>query len=378
MARHLTVLQPTPFCNINCSYCHLPHRNVGYVMSYDTLRAAFRFVLRGNLNFSEYTFLWHAGEPTTAGIEFYQKATSILNEEVLPGQRVKQTMQTNGTLINEKWIKFFKTANFQVGVSIDGPQFISDRHRIQRNGVGTYQQAIRGLRMLLAANVPTSVISVLTPAAMDYAEDFFEWCVEEGIRYIAFNPEETEGINKSKLYEDGMDLRYARFLLDFLSRSLTSDHQIEVREFSSLRDGILGYSSGDRVNNHQVEPWAIVNIDCHGNVSSFSPELIGHKNVEFEDFIFGNVNNSDLSTCREAENFKRLHSAILDGIRKCASTCQYFSFCGGGAPSNKYFERGSFAVGETLGCRFGQQIPLEVALILLGSDKFRKAAPPRG
>ncbi len=26
------VVQPTPFCNINCSYCYLPHRDVKAVM----------------------------------------------------------------------------------------------------------------------------------------------------------------------------------------------------------------------------------------------------------------------------------------------------------------------------------------------------------
>jgi uncharacterized protein len=34
---HLLVVQPTPFCNINCSYCYLASRSTRATMSEETL-----------------------------------------------------------------------------------------------------------------------------------------------------------------------------------------------------------------------------------------------------------------------------------------------------------------------------------------------------
>jgi uncharacterized protein len=363
--RHLSVIQPTPFCNLDCSYCHLPHRSLRGRMSLDILRSAFRFVLRGGLDFSEYIILWHAGEPTTVGVDFYKAASSVLKDEVLPGQRVVQSMQTNGTLISDQWVDFFRSENVHVGVSIDGPRFLNDLHRVRRNSTGTYEESIMGLRMLLAGGVSTSIITVLTLDSMNYPNEIYDWCVGENITSIAFNPEETEGVNTSSLREPGSDSKYAAFLFRFLERSVADGFRIKVREFEGCRNLILGYAADRSTFNQQVEPWAIINIDYEGNVSSFSPELLGHVDANFSNFVFGNVRDADIETCRRSMGFEKLANAIEKGVRQCSDSCQYFRFCGGGAPSNKYFEHGSFEVGETLGCRFGQQIPLEVTLRLL-------------
>jgi uncharacterized protein len=219
--------------------------------------------------------------------------------------------------------------------------------------------------MLLAGSVPTSVIAVLTLDSMNHPDEIYDWCLEEGITSIAFNPEETEGVNTSSLREPGAESKYAAFLFRFLERSLTDSFRVKVREFIGCRNRILGYASNRLTFNHQVEPWAIINIDYEGNISSFSPELLGHRDENFGDFVFGNVNDADLETCRQSTSFKKLATAIARGVSECSASCQYFHFCGGGAPSNKYFEEGRFDIGETLGCRFGQQIPLEVTLRFL-------------
>ena len=44
----------------------------------------------------------------------------------------------------------------------------------------------------------------------------------------------------------------------------------------------------------------MLNIDCHGNVSSFSPELLGYKNRAYNDFIIGNVLSDSLEEMRRS------------------------------------------------------------------------------
>ncbi|HEY7091304.1 MAG TPA: hypothetical protein VH518_24625, partial [Tepidisphaeraceae bacterium] len=59
----LLVLQPTPFCNINCTYCYLPERQSTRRMSRQTLEATFRWIFASGLARQPFTLLWHAGEP---------------------------------------------------------------------------------------------------------------------------------------------------------------------------------------------------------------------------------------------------------------------------------------------------------------------------
>jgi uncharacterized protein len=58
----LLVLQPTPFCNINCSYCYLPDRQDTSRMSLPTLGRTFEWAFSSGLVRQPFTLLWHAGE----------------------------------------------------------------------------------------------------------------------------------------------------------------------------------------------------------------------------------------------------------------------------------------------------------------------------
>lgn len=50
------------------------------------------------------------------------------------------------------------------------------------------------------------------------------------------------------------------------------------------------------------------------------------------------------------------------GIKSCAKSCQYFNVCGGGSPSNKYFETGSFESTETDFCYLTQQVMTDLLI----------------
>src|SRR5262245_61264743 len=69
----LLVLQPTPFCNINCSYCYLPDRQSTRRMSPDTLEQTFRWVFASGLAREPFTLLWHAGEPLALPVAWYEQ-----------------------------------------------------------------------------------------------------------------------------------------------------------------------------------------------------------------------------------------------------------------------------------------------------------------
>ena len=134
----MVIIQPTPFCNINCSYCYLPDRSNKHVLSQATVTRLFTELFASGWTNPELTILWHAGEPLAVPISFYREAFATI-ERLRPkdGPRpvvVKHSFQTNGMLITDAWCDLFKEWNVGIGVSIDGPRELHDFHRKTRSG----------------------------------------------------------------------------------------------------------------------------------------------------------------------------------------------------------------------------------------------------
>ena len=68
------------------------------------------------------TFAWQGGEPTLMGLDFFKRAVELQQRLARPGTRIHNTLQTNGTRLDDDWGAFLAEHNFLVGLSIDGPQ----------------------------------------------------------------------------------------------------------------------------------------------------------------------------------------------------------------------------------------------------------------
>src|SRR5215831_4729178 len=201
----LLVLQPTPFCNINCSYCYLPDRQSTKKMSSATLRQSLDWVFASGLVREPFSLLWHAGEPLVMPVDFYEEAVALLGRANKSGVRVDHSFQTNATLIDARWCDFFLRNDVHVGVSVDGPAFLHDRCRRTRQGAGTLDRVLRGIRLLNEHQVPLFALTVLTAEALAYPDELFDFYRTNGINSVGFNVEEIEGPNiSSSLVGPGM------------------------------------------------------------------------------------------------------------------------------------------------------------------------------
>jgi uncharacterized protein len=59
---------------------------------------------------------------------------------------------------------------------------------------------------------------------------------------------------------------------------------------------------------------------------------------------------------------RRLTDEIRQGVSACRDECEYFRYCGGGWPSNKFGEHGRFDVTETAMCSFIVKALLDAVL----------------
>ena len=366
----VVVVQPTPFCNISCSYCYLPGRDVKSVMSQSTVRELFGKVFASGWAASELTVIWHAGEPLVVPPSFYREAFETIAALCPQPVRVRHSIQTNGMLISPEWCELFRAWGVGVGVSIDGPRHFNDAHRLSRSGRSTFERALAGIHTLQREKVPFHVISVLTTRSLQAPQEMLDFYLAEGIEDVCFNVEESEGSHVSGLFAGSNAQGLFR---GFLERFWTLARQDGRIRFIREIDGMLPrvFRPGDEeLKNIQVEPFGMLNVDCHGNVSSFSPELLGLKNADYGDFLIGNIHTDSLEQMRRSEVMQAMSRDISAGVAACRRECEYFSTCGGGAPVNKLAENGSFASARTSFCTLTQMVPTD--LILAAFDQVER------
>lgn len=358
----LLIIQSTPFCNINCRYCYLPDRNSHHLATEEVLEATFRTVFSSGKIGPRITVVWHAGEPLVAPISFYERALEIAEENKPAGTEIKHCIQTNGMLIDEAWCAFFARSGISVGVSIDGPKVFHDANRLTRAGAGTFDTVMRAIRLLQDHGIGFNVISVIGKDALYFPDELFAFYEETGITNVALNIEEIEGANvRTSLDGPDTDRLFRQFIRRIFELYLKSDVVTSLREYD---DVVMRAVAGTTktFSNTQSTPFSIITVDHAGNFCTFSPELLGMKDDRYGDFVIGNFLRDDLDTAANCEKFNRLKAEIDAGIDACRQSCEYFEMCGGGAPSNKLYENGSFATSETMYCRLTKKAVTDEAL----------------
>ncbi len=353
---HLIVLQQSPFCNIDCRYCYLPDRANKLQMSPQVLELAFKKTLGSPVLEGALRYLWHAGEPLAAGKGFFREAFSIFDR--LNGvykRECSHSVQTNGTLIDDEWIDLFIQHGMSIGVSLDGPEFLHDQNRVMRGGRGTHARIMQSVGLLQSRGLEFGVIMVLTARALDHADEIFWFFVTHKIRNVAFNIDEIEGSNRVSSYEvAGTREKYRRFIRRFLCLLAENPNSLKVREIRSMLPLIVQQTSKAaplREGNDTNTPLKILTINYKGEFSTFCPELSAQRDADYGAFAMGDLAHHEIEDIYRNEVFQKVHAGIVRGKAQCRATCDYWEFCLGGNPSNKFSESGSFESSETLHCR---------------------------
>ena len=371
----MVVLQPTGFCNIACTYCYLPDRDTRHVMAQSTVRRIFEEVFCSGWASPEMIVLWHAGEPMAAPINFYREAFSTIAALCPPTVRLKHSFQTNATLVTDDWCRLLLEWNVGVGVSVDGPREVHDSKRRTRGGRGTFDKTMAGIRCLQRNGVPFHVLTVLGQSGLSDPDGMVSFYESADISKVCFNVEETEGSYVSELFytpREELRRQFAIFLRRFWHRAREGGKISFVREIDQLMPRLFR-PEGIEPRNIQAEPLAMLNVDSHGNVSTFSPELLGLQDEAYGDYILGNITLNSLNDIYVAALSSSLYRDIRAGVEACASTCGYYSVCGGGSPVNKLFECGSFRATQTSFCTLTQMVPTD--LLLEAYDRLEHAWP---
>lgn len=154
-----------PKCNLDCDYCFYLHKkdllstNNNWRMSDEVLDEFIRQYI-SEQTCHEVIFSWQGGEPTLLGLEFFNKVIK-LEKKYANGKQIENDLQTNGVLLNDEWCRFLKKNNFLVGLSIDGPEELHDKHRRDKGGRPTFQKVFKAAKLLHKHEVPFNALITL-------------------------------------------------------------------------------------------------------------------------------------------------------------------------------------------------------------------------
>lgn len=173
------IIKVSERCNIACTYCYFffggdeSYRSRPARISGDVVEDIVRFVRHGSrdLGLKHIVLTFHGGEPMMMPPDKFRSLCQRLSDSVTPPTRLHMQMQTNGMLVNDRWIDLLEEFHIGVGVSIDGPQEVHDRQRIDHRGQGTHARVVAGIGMLREARRRGRIPYVGGIAVIDPTQD---------------------------------------------------------------------------------------------------------------------------------------------------------------------------------------------------------------
>lgn len=285
-------------------------------------------VIRDMFSFSDApTFVWHGGEPTLAGLEFFVGVTNI-QKFYAKGRPYYNSLQTNGTLINEEWTHFLKKENFMVGISLDGPEDIHDHYRKDHNGNGTFRKVFDKAAMLLEHKVAVNILTTVNSHSVKYPEKLYKFFVKNGFYFMQFIPVvEQDSLNPEIAAPYSVDAgEYGIFLnrlfnlwiKDFDTKRLKQ--KTAIRFFDTLIQKYVGMTPDHCIFQKECVSYLVV---------EHNGDIFPCDYLVSQDSCIGNIYKTSICNAFNSDAHINFGKQKADLGVKC-QCCQWLDLCYGG------------------------------------------------
>lgn len=328
---------------MKCSYCfyadvadHRDIKNHG-IMSLDTMHILIHKTLDHFKEEVTITYAFQGGEPTLAGISYFQEFIEEVNRYKKEYHHIQYVLQTNAVLLDDTWIEFFAKHHFLVGVSLDGYIKNHDSVRKCKDNSGTYERVMMNIRKLQDAGVEFNILTVLTFSLAKHPRELYEFYRKNNLKYVQLIPCLPSLTNKKdpfalspkdfyKFYDSFFALWY---------QDLRKGNYMSVTLFDNIipmfvgippqQCGYLGFCSNQFVieSDGSVYPCDFYVLDqyCIGNIREYTMQELNTSSVVHN---FLHEKRDLCKLCNECRYVKMCH-----GQCKRLSICYYDEeYCG--------------------------------------------------
>ena len=315
-------------CNMNCAYCFYRDEAANRARPFAGMLSPERMedVVRAAMDFAEgtCTFVFQGGEPTLAGLDFYQEAVRLEATYRKPGVRVCNAIQTNGYCVDEAWARFFAENRFLVGLSLDGPADIHDMNRVDKTGKGTFNAVMRAARLLDRWKAEYNILCVVTGRNARSVTRIYNFFKKQGFRWLQFIPcleplGQERGQEKYCLSAQD----YGAFLIrlfDLWFADLRRGEYVSVRHL----DNWLSILLGERPESCAMTGRCSVQFVVEGDGGVYPCDFYA-----LDQWRLGTVGQESFAQMLDSETARRF---IADSLRvpEACRTCGYYGLCRNG------------------------------------------------
>lgn len=306
-------------CNMKCSYCfycdeaeNRKKASLGFMKK----ETAENIIKKTAEVSDEAMFVFQGGEPLLAGVKFFKDFAEIAEKY---GIKAHYSIQTNGTLINEDFISFFKENKVLLGVSLDGFEAVHNRLRKTADGKATFDIVFNNIKLLQKNEIEFNVLTVVTPDVAKNTDEIYGFYMSNGFYYQQYIPciDEMKSCVRNLSNKEYADFLKRLFTLYFNDRRRGAP--ISIRYFDNLLMKLNGMTAEQCGMNGDCTVQLVVEGD--GTVYPCDFYCV-------DGYELGNINSNtipELLTCKKAKDF--LADNCID--EKCRE-CRYFHLCAGG------------------------------------------------
>jgi uncharacterized protein len=296
---------------------------------------------------------WQGGEPTMMGLDFFRRAIELERQYARPGQRVLNTIQTNGTLLTDEWGEFLKASDFLVGISIDGPRAIHDAYRVDKGGKPTFDRVMRGLDVLKRHQVDWNVLTTIHAINGDHGRVVYTFLRDElgatFIQYIPIIERATEqtlpiadagwggGVKGRPLYTQDGNLvthrsvgpeQYGRFLIDVFEEWVRRDvGAVYVQMFDTALANWYGEPGGMCVHAKTCG---------HQLALEHTGDLYSCDHYVEPGYLLGNIKDKHMLELIVLPQQRQFGQDKHDTLTRYCRDCDVRFACNGGCPKDRF------------------------------------------
>lgn len=322
-------------CNLACDYCYYstcggkPDAKIRRIDSAILEKFIKEYMAKAHGTAS---FAWQGGEPLLAGYDFFEQLVALQAFYAPPHTAISNALQSNGTLVNDKWAAFFKQYKFLLGISLDGPKEIHDKRRVDANGQGSFERVMRGISYLQKHQVDFNILTVIHKDNVAKAKELMQFYKEQKFDYVQFIPcmdFHSQDIHTPGVYEI-TPKEYGQFLCEAFDIWYNDGQPtMSVRFFDNMLSVYMRREAELCVHRSACPKTLIL----EQNGDAYPCDFYIHPDMKL-----GNVGVDSLDAILDSpiySEFAKMKPQLPD---KCKS-CQWLELCHGGCPRNRRWDK---------------------------------------
>ena len=331
-------------CNLACNYCYVfKHRDMSW-KNYPPVMSKKNIILFAE-RLKEYVtekklkdvyIIYHGGEPLLIGKSVLLEYTDIILSRLKDTACVEFSLQTNGTLLTDKFLEECDKRKIRISLSIDGPEDIHNKNRKMANGTGSFNRVFSGIQKLQKyPHLFQGVIGVINPYAEP--EELLNFYKEAKLYNIDLLLPDAN-YERSPEYRDSSPNIYKNWLIKAFDAWFNKYQDLSFKTFENILKSLLGVdTSSDFFGFGKL---SYLTIEADGSYHTTDILKVAYENASAMGVSLEDITIEKAIHHRKVEEYNNL--LTKGNLPQICKSCDVRDICGGGSLPHRYSQAKGF------------------------------------